>query len=161
SNRGRNAADARHLAAASAGGEKALRLPRVKRRRQGRADDGVDRRGGGVEAGGRGEGVSGVRGCGGAGMEGGRLDRDVTVIIPQRNLAALTLACIQSLQRFEEIKIVVVDDGSGDDSAEEIRWANLPNCGLIKQPPHGVTAAWNAGIRRAETQFVLLLNNDV
>lgn len=88
-------------------------------------------------------------------------DHEVTVVIPQRNHASLTLDCIRSLRRFERINVIIMDDGSADDSVSAIRRANLPDCELIQQPPRGVTTAWNAGIRRVETPFVLLLNNDV
>jgi len=88
---------------------------------------------------------------------------DVTLIIPQRNFGALTQACIRGLRDHESRcwPVIVVDDGSEDASREGIRNAGFENCRVISQPPLGVTAAWNAGIGRVETPWVILLNNDV
>lgn len=88
---------------------------------------------------------------------------DATIVLPQHGQAELTLQCVRSLRWIEgELSpVIVVDDGSGDDSAERIRRANLPNCRLVEQPTSGVTAAWNTGLRHVETPVAILLNNDV
>lgn len=88
---------------------------------------------------------------------------DVTIVIPQRNEGALTLACVRSLQRWtgEPPAIVVVDDGSTDESAQLIRDAHLPDLRVLEQPGRGVTAAWNTGVRATSTAYIVLLNNDV
>lgn len=89
--------------------------------------------------------------------------QDVTVVIPQRRRADLTRRCVATMRRWEGtwLAVIVVDDGSDDDSAEQIRRAGFPNCRVVTQPPRGVTAAWNTGIQHARTSFVVLLNNDV
>lgn len=92
-----------------------------------------------------------------------RCGDDVTIIVPQRGRAELTLQCVRSLRDFEGSlpSVLVVDDGSGNDSAAQVRRAALPNCRVVEQPALGVTAAWNTGLRNVQTSEVVLLNNDV
>ena len=88
---------------------------------------------------------------------------DVTIVIPQHGQSELTRACLQSLGEFESVRprIIVVDDGSPDDSAALARGA-VPEGGIVlEQPVQGITAAWNLGLAAAQTEFVILLNNDV
>ncbi len=86
---------------------------------------------------------------------------DVTVVIPQHGATELTARCVASLRRHEGAgpRVLIVDDGTpggriergGDDEPTRVvhgRW-------------RGVTAAWNVGVRLAESDFVLLVNNDV
>ena len=91
-------------------------------------------------------------------MKGG-----VTGVVPQRGWGELTLDCLISLRRVEPAlgEIVVVDDGREDGAAELVEGAGISGVRVVRQPARGVTAAWNAGIRIAETELVLLLNNDV
>ena len=85
------------------------------------------------------------------------------LIIPQRNHGEMTRNCVESLRRCEpdRCSILVVDDGSSDDSANAVRSAGIIDCEVLEQAPLGVTAAWNAGIAHCRTPEIVLLNNDV
>lgn len=87
----------------------------------------------------------------------------MTIVIPQRGHSGLTIQCVQSLRCAEgdDAPIIVIDDGSGDESSLQVLQAELPNCRIVEQSPLGVTAAWNNGLRQVETANALLLNNDV
>ncbi len=91
------------------------------------------------------------------------MDRgDVAIVIPQRGRGELTVGCVESIRRVgESAVILVVDDGSADGSAEFVRNAGVSNVRVMEQSALGVTAAWNAGIRSVEAQFVVVMNNDV
>jgi glycosyltransferase involved in cell wall biosynthesis len=70
----------------------------------------------------------------------------VSVIIPTYNRAAFVVLAIESVlsQHFTDYEIIVVDDGSQDNTKERMR----PYNGRIKylyQPNSGVSAARNTG----------------
>jgi GT2 family glycosyltransferase len=76
-----------------------------------------------------------------------------------------TLSCLESLERQEypALRIVVVDNGSTDDSVERIRGAFPRVEVLVAEKNRGFGAGSNVGIRWALEQgaeFVWLLNND-
>ncbi len=53
----------------------------------------------------------------------------VFIIIPVFNRIALTLKCLQSIEKqtYQHFKVIVVNDGSTDGSVEQIRQA-FPGC---------------------------------
>ncbi len=84
----------------------------------------------------------------------------VTVIIPNYNGRAFLEGCIAALerQRCRDFQILVVDNGSEDDSVEWLRQRRIPT--LCLETNTGFSGAVNEGIRAAKTPYVLLLNND-
>lgn len=86
---------------------------------------------------------------------------NTTVIIPNLNGMKYIGECLASLQSEEKgIPVIVVDNGSSDGSCEYIR-AGHPYVKLLRfEKNTGFCKAVNAGIRTAETEYVLLLNND-
>ncbi len=76
-----------------------------------------------------------------------------------------TLNCLESLRslNYPNYKVLVVDNGSNDESVEEIRKANLDAVVLETGKNLGFSGGCNVGIRFALSQnakFVWLLNND-
>lgn len=64
-------------------------------------------------------------------------------------------------QSLEPLRILVVDNGSRDDS---VSWLseNWPHVDVVALPENvGVTAALNVCLRESDTEFVALLNNDI
>jgi len=76
-----------------------------------------------------------------------------------------TIACVRSIQREEilDLRLLVVDNGSEDDSVQQIS-AACPTAALLSLPQNvGFAGGYNAGIDDALTQgadYVFLLNND-
>ena len=89
------------------------------------------------------------------------MDR-VTVIIPNYNGITYIKDCIDSLlcQSMKDMRIIVVDNASKDGSCELIE-KEYPEICLIKlDENYGFCRAVNEGIRRCETEYLILLNND-
>jgi GT2 family glycosyltransferase len=86
----------------------------------------------------------------------------VTVAIANYNGRELLHGALQSLdvQTFEDLCVLVVDDGSTDDSVAWLR-TSRPGVELIAQANRGVTAALNVCLSAPRTELVMLLNNDV
>jgi glycosyltransferase involved in cell wall biosynthesis len=84
-----------------------------------------------------------------------------SAIIPTYNRARLVCEAIDSAlaQDVGPIQIVVIDDGSTDDTQSAIaRYGSLVEC--IRQENRGPAAAKNVGIRSAAGEFVAFLDSD-
>ncbi len=87
----------------------------------------------------------------------------VSVVVVNHQRAALLRACLQSLlaQDYPRFEVIVVDNGSTDDSVALVRGLADPRITLIELPSNrGFAAGCNAGIRAAGGDYVALLNND-
>jgi glycosyltransferase involved in cell wall biosynthesis len=85
----------------------------------------------------------------------------VSIIIPCYNQGAFLREAIESClsQRHPSLEIVVVDDGSTDNTAEVARSFGGAIT-LTQQSNRGLAAARNAGIRASRGQYVALLDSD-
>lgn len=85
----------------------------------------------------------------------------VSVIIPTYNCAKYLPQTIKSVlnQSYKNLEIIVVDDGSTDDT-EEILKPFLSNIIYIKKRHSGVSDARNLGIERAKGNFIAFLDSD-
>jgi glycosyltransferase involved in cell wall biosynthesis len=86
----------------------------------------------------------------------------VSIIIPVYNAALLIKRCLDSVfdQKGNHIlDVIVIDDGSTDNSVEVIR--NYPHpVKIIQQPNQGPAAARNRGIENAEGKYLAFLDAD-
>ncbi len=85
----------------------------------------------------------------------------VSVVIPALNAAATIGDTLNSIVRQTGIafEIVVVDDGSCDDTASFVK-AHAPDAVVISQPNRGRGAARNAGVARARGEYVYFFDAD-
>jgi glycosyltransferase involved in cell wall biosynthesis len=83
------------------------------------------------------------------------------VIIPAHNKGTTIRASIESVlrQTITDVEIIVVDDGSVDDTAERLR-SPIPGVRYLRQEPSGVSAARNRGVREARAPYVAFLDGD-
>jgi glycosyltransferase involved in cell wall biosynthesis len=84
----------------------------------------------------------------------------VSVVIPSYNRASLLKEAIDSVlgQDFDDFELIVTDDGSTDDTPGLLQ--SYPNICVVRQDRRGVSAARNAGIRRASGRFLSFLDSD-
>lgn len=85
-----------------------------------------------------------------------------TVVIPLFNKAEHILRTLNSIknQHYQPAEIIVVDDGSTDNSAEIVANAKIDNLRLIQQDNTGVSGARNKGIILAKHEYVAFLDAD-
>jgi len=86
---------------------------------------------------------------------------DISVVIPNYNYGYFLERCINSVlaQSYPAIEIIVVDDGSTDESIQVIQGYGS-KVKLIKQRNCGPSAARNAGIKAASGEWIALLDSD-
>lgn len=86
----------------------------------------------------------------------------LSVVIPAYNVAPFVGAAVRSAlaQTFADLEVVVVDDGSTDNTAEVLAAIHDPRLRVMRKPNGGLSSARNAGIRAARGRYVGLLDGD-
>ena len=84
----------------------------------------------------------------------------VSVIIPTFNRSETILRSIESVKRqtYDNLEIIVVDDGSTDDTQNLLE--DLDNIQYIFQANKGVSCARNLGIEKATGDYIAFLDSD-
>ena len=85
----------------------------------------------------------------------------ISVIIPTYNRSKLLNRSIRSVlnQTFQPNEIIVVDNGSTDDTREMVS-KNFRNIRYIYHDKKGVSSARNAGIRISKSNWISFLDSD-
>ena len=87
----------------------------------------------------------------------------VSAIIPTFNRAATILRAVESVlrQEYSPLELIVVDDGSEDETLRLLTpLAELGRLKIVGQPNRGVSAARNTGIKAAGGQLLAFLDSD-
>lgn len=86
----------------------------------------------------------------------------VSVVVPCYNAARFVAETVQSVlgQTLRDLELIVVDDGSRDDSAVVVRRQADPRLRYVHQANAGVSAARNTGIAAAAGTYVAFLDAD-
>lgn len=86
----------------------------------------------------------------------------ISIIIVNYNQVKITIDCLDSLSKiaYPNYEIILVDNNSQDDSIKKIK-EKYPKIKLIEiQENSGFTGGNNTGLKSANGDFILLLNND-
>lgn len=86
----------------------------------------------------------------------------VSVIVPLYNKESWIERCIQSIlnQTYSELQILVINDGSTDDSRKVVEAINDSRVQIIDKFNGGVSSARNLGIEIAEGDFITFIDAD-
>jgi glycosyltransferase involved in cell wall biosynthesis len=87
----------------------------------------------------------------------------VSVIIPTHNRAKLIGKAIKSVlnQTYQDFEIIIVDDGSTDNTEETVKSFNNFKIRYISHSNNrGISAARNTGIRASRGKYIALLDSD-
>jgi glycosyltransferase involved in cell wall biosynthesis len=85
----------------------------------------------------------------------------VSVIVPTFNRSKLVVNAIQSVlcQTYQDYEIIVVDDGSTDDTEEALR-PYMDRIRYVYQENLGASAAQNRGVQLARSKWISILASD-
>ena len=93
-----------------------------------------------------------------------RLRPFFSIIIPVYNAGKLLMECLSSVskQSFEDFEVIVVDDGSTDNSSAICDYFVKRDCriSVICQKNRGVSAARNLGLSLAKGKYVIFIDSD-
>jgi glycosyltransferase involved in cell wall biosynthesis len=86
----------------------------------------------------------------------------LSVVIPAYNVVRFITAAVESVlaQTLGDLEVIVVDDGSTDETAALVRRISDPRLVLVSKPNGGLSSARNAGIRVARGRYLGLLDGD-
>lgn len=86
----------------------------------------------------------------------------VSVIIPTFNRAKLLRQCVKSIleQSYSNLEIIIVDDGSNDNSFNAIKKIKDLRISYFKKKNEGVASARNYGIKKANGKYITFCDDD-
>lgn len=86
----------------------------------------------------------------------------VSVIVPTFNRAQLVTKAVRSVleQTFDDLELLVVDDGSTDNTLEILQVIGDPRLQRIAQTNKGPAAARNAGLKACRGRYLAFLDSD-
>ena len=86
----------------------------------------------------------------------------ITVLMPAYNAAEYIAEAIESvlLQTFSDFELLIINDGSTDDTANIIRSFSDKRIVLIQQENQGVAAALNNGLLHARAEYIARFDAD-
>jgi cellulose synthase/poly-beta-1,6-N-acetylglucosamine synthase-like glycosyltransferase/peptidoglycan/xylan/chitin deacetylase (PgdA/CDA1 family) len=86
----------------------------------------------------------------------------VSIVVPAYNERVGIAAAVRSFAASDHpgTEVIVVDDGSTDDTADIVRALRLPNVRLIRQPNSGKAHALNVGVAAASHDLIVMVDGD-
>jgi glycosyltransferase involved in cell wall biosynthesis len=85
-----------------------------------------------------------------------------SVVIPAYNSSGLIGGAIRSVlqQTIDDFELIVVDDGSTDNTPQVVEAVTDPRLRLVRQDNTGTAGARNRGVRESNGEYISFLDND-
>ncbi len=85
-----------------------------------------------------------------------------TIVVPAYNAARTITSCVNSVlgQTVNQLELVVVDDGSTDDTGQLVARLDDPRIRILRQANAGLPAARNTGTKQARAPVTCYLDSD-
>lgn len=86
----------------------------------------------------------------------------ISIVVPTFNRARYIAEAVASVraQRYTPLELIVVDDGSTDETPQILQQLAGDDMRCLRQDNHGLPAARNAGIRESNGVFLAFLDDD-
>ncbi len=86
----------------------------------------------------------------------------LSIIIPTYNRSKYIFKCVDSVlsQTYKNIEVVVIDDGSTDNTEEIIKSFNDKRVKYFKNDNHGIGYSRNFGLNKATGDYIFFLDSD-
>lgn len=86
----------------------------------------------------------------------------LSVVVPCYGVGALSVEAVESIlrQSMRALEVIVVDDGSTDDTLQRVLALDDPRLTCITQPNRGLAGARNTGVRHARAPFIGFCDGD-
>jgi glycosyltransferase involved in cell wall biosynthesis len=86
----------------------------------------------------------------------------ISIVIPLYNKEKQIVNTLKSVfnQNFQDFEIIIVDDGSSDNSVNLVKEFDDKRITIISQVNQGVSAARNTGIKQAKRDYIAFLDAD-
>jgi glycosyltransferase involved in cell wall biosynthesis len=86
----------------------------------------------------------------------------LSIIVPVYNVEEYILECVQSLcnQTLKDIEIIVVDDGSTDNSINIVKEFKDKRIKIVTQQNGGLSSARNTGMKVAKGEYITFVDSD-
>jgi cellulose synthase/poly-beta-1,6-N-acetylglucosamine synthase-like glycosyltransferase/peptidoglycan/xylan/chitin deacetylase (PgdA/CDA1 family) len=86
----------------------------------------------------------------------------VAIVVPAYNEAVGIERAVRSLaaSEYDDFEVIVVDDGSTDETADIVADLDLQNVRLVRQDNSGKAAALNTGIEQTDSEVIVMVDGD-
>ena len=86
----------------------------------------------------------------------------VSVLVPTYNRVKSLSHTLESIeaQSFQDYELIVIDDGSTDETREMVTSLHDPRVRYVYQENQGLPAAWNTGIKTSSGKYLAFLDSD-
>ena len=87
---------------------------------------------------------------------------DISIVVPVYNAEKYIERCVTSLinQTKKEIEIILINDGSSDNTEEVIKGFNDSRIKYYKQENRGIGKTRNRGIKEAQGKYIMFVDSD-